>query len=93
MESNWSNLKVCGRDSQIYKGDPITCAIIIQTWGAQTEGIQAFAVIKITVICQVHICMYCYLSIKINMLKMLHNVKIVNLFCLHLFLLMWLAKT
>ena len=44
--------KILKYKSQIYKGDPRTCAIFIPAW-AQIGGLRVFPVIKITVVHQV----------------------------------------
>ena len=46
-------LSVIGEfESQVYKGDPRTCAILILVWGSNW-GIRVFPIIKITVVHQV----------------------------------------
>ena len=77
--------------SQIYKGDPRTCAIFIPAWTTKL-AIRLFPAIKITLIHQVH--MFYGLSVKINTYKTPHGAQRswTQVF-LHLFPRVWSGKT
>ena len=75
---------------QIKTRDPRTCTIFIPAWGSNL-GYLVFPAIKITVIRQVR--MYCGLSVNDKHARnAARREKIVDAFCLHLFLTVWLAK-